>query len=226
MLARSTHGQSYLPKGSSSSLLLFAAGRPGHSKKEVSLLASIAYREFLTLLDDAAELEDAHRELRTGQPGRQWRLGSLNRAAVVMCLSAWEAYIEEIVKESIDLIRPAAPHQTLWQSLNADARAQVGRFNNPNVENVRRLIADTLGLQDVSANWAWQNTTARQARDRLAEAIAIRHQVAHGVNPRPTVHNNYASRLPGFFRRLGLSTDREIRSYLVNTLHVPNPWPE
>jgi hypothetical protein len=189
-------------------------------------MPSNAYSDYLLpLLDDAAEIEAAHRRLRTGGVGRQWRLGALNRAAVVMCLSAWEAYIEELVKEAVESFRPAVPANTLWQSINADARSQIGRFNTPNVENVRRLIADTIGLQDVTTNWAWQNTVPQQALDRLVEAITHRHHIAHGVNPRPTIHNQYASRLPGFFRNLGLHTDQAVRAYLVDTLHVPNPWP-
>ncbi|MFW6106596.1 MAG: HEPN domain-containing protein [bacterium] len=179
----------------------------------------------LVLLEDAAELDDAHRELRTGQAGRQWRLGAINRAAVVMCLSAWEAYIEDVVVEAINSFQPAQPHPTRWQSLNADARGQIGRFNTPNVENVRRLVADTLGLQDVDQAWHWQNTTVIQARNRLTEAITFRHHVAHGVNPRPTIHNQYTHRLPGFFRRLDRATVDAVRDYLVNVLLVPNPWP-
>jgi hypothetical protein len=189
-------------------------------------MPSNAYTTYLVpLLEDAAELDEAHSALRTGQVGRQWGLGALNRAAVVMCLSAWEAYVEELVKEAIDSFRPAIPHQTLWQSINADARSQIGRFNAPNAENVRRLIADTIGLQDVTASWSWQNTTAQQARTRLTDAIRFRHEVAHGVSPRPTIHNNYASRLPGFFRKLSSATDDAVHEYLVNTLHVAAPWP-
>ena len=177
------------------------------------------------LLEDAAELEEAHRELRTGQVGRHWRLGALNRAAIVMCLSAWEAYVEEVVKEAIETFRPNPADRTLWQSINADARSQIRRFHNPNPDNVRDLIARTIGLQDITDSWAWQNTTPQQARERLNKAIRIRHEVAHGVNPRPTVHNSYASALPGFFRKLGISTDKAIRDYLSATLHVRRPWP-
>lgn len=189
-------------------------------------MSSNAYNDYLLpLLDDAAEIDNAHLQLRTGAPGRQRELGALNRAAVVMCLSAWEAYIEELVKEAIASFRPIPTANTLWQSINADARSQIGRFNTPNVENVRRLLADTIGLPDVTLSWSWQNTTPQQARDRLTEAITFRHQIAHGVNPRPTIHNKYASRLPGFFRKLGGATDSAVRDYLANTLHVPAPWP-
>jgi hypothetical protein len=142
-----------------------------------------------------------------------------------MCLSAWEAYVEELSKEALQTFRPANPAGTVWQSMNANARAQIGRFNTPNADNIRALLSDAIGFPDVTIHWQWHNNTPRQARDRLQEAIRLRHEIAHGVNPRPTIHNNYSSGLPGLFRRLGQATDAAVRAYLVDTLGVANPWP-
>ena len=60
---------------------------------------------------------------------------------------------------------------------------------------------------------------------RLAAAMRLRHQIAHGVNPRPSVHNQYSSPLPDFFRRLGRATDDAVRNHLVNVIGLVNPWP-
>jgi hypothetical protein len=147
-------------------------------------------------------------------------------ADVVMSLSAWEAYVEELVKESVTSFKPAVPTNTLWQSINADARSKIGRFHTPSTDNVRTLIADTIGLQDVTMSWHWQHMTVQQAKDRLGVALTYRHHIAHGVNPRPTIHNSCASRLPAFFKTLGRCTDRAVRDYLVTALYVPNPWPQ
>jgi len=189
-------------------------------------MPSNAYTTYLVpLLADATELNEAHRKLRTGAAGRQWGLGALNRAVVVTCLSAWEAYVEEIVKEAIGAIRPTPTDKTLWQSINADARSQINRFNTPNVENVRRMIADTLGLQDVTQSWWWRANTLPQVVAGLSQAITFRHDIAHGVNPRPTIHSKYARKLPPFFLRLGLKTDGAVRDYLIDVLHAAPPWP-
>jgi hypothetical protein len=188
-------------------------------------MASNAFTLHLVpLLQDAEELDAAHRRLRTGHVGRQWRLGALNRAVVVLSVSAWEAYVEELLKEAVDTLRPGAPPMGAWPALNATVRSQVGRFNNPNTENVRTLLADGLGLQDVTQSWAWQGVDPGRARERLAEALRNRHQIAHGVNPRPTVQNHYARRLPGFFRRLARCTDRAVRDHVVQELGVADPW--
>ena len=61
------------------------------------------------LLTDATELDTIHTQLRTGLPGRQYGLASLNRAAVVISVSAWESYVEELMRESLEALRPAAP---------------------------------------------------------------------------------------------------------------------
>lgn len=112
-------------------------------------MPSNAYTNHLdVLLRDAEEIHDAHGRLRTGLPGRQWGLGALNRAVVVLCVSSWEAYIEQILMECIDLLRPAAAPYQAWATLNASTRGDIGRFNNPNAENTQRIFADSLGLQD------------------------------------------------------------------------------
>ena len=189
-------------------------------------MASLAFRDhLLSLLRDCDNLDDASGQLPLAIPGRPLRVAALNRAVVVTSVSAWEAYIEELVRESLVALRPPPPHLGLWPALNASIRSQLGRFNTPNADNVRMLISDAIGLQDVRASWAWQNCTSAQAVQRLTTAMTLRHQIAHGVNPRPIVATFYSSQLPDFFRRLGRCTDRAVRDHLVNVLGVANPWP-
>jgi hypothetical protein len=188
-------------------------------------MPSNAYSVHLqVLLRDAEELDAAHRELRTGQVGRQWGLGSLNRAVVVMCVSSWEAYVEQVLLECVELLRPAGPQLGSWPSVNAATRSAVGRFNNPNADNTRRLIAENLGLQDITTAWYWQNCDPPKARNLLNQVLTNRHEVSHGVNPRPTIHNQYSAWLPAFFRNLGRKTDAGLKAYLTGTLGLPAPW--
>lgn len=190
-------------------------------------MASNAFTQhLLVLLEEADELLDAHKQLRTGRPGRQWGLGSLNHAVVVICVSAWEAYVEQVIVEAIAAMRPpAGGPQGSWLGLNALAGKSVQRFHTPNVNNVKTLIADSIGLPDITASWSWRRHTVARARKKLDDTLASRHRIAHGVNPRPRVHSSYATRLPPFFRWLGNRTDAALRDFLVNTLGVANPWP-
>jgi hypothetical protein len=177
----------------------------------------------VVLLADAVELDRAHAELRTGRAGRQWGLGSLNRGVVGNCVSAWEAYIEQLVRESLHVLRPASP-PGVWQSLNAFVEDQLTRFNNPIRDNVRNLIQRAIGLSDIHTFWSWQNCTSDQAMARLTHAMTLRHEIARGVNPRPTVHNSYSRDLPIFFRRLAHCTDEAVRRHLISVHGITNPW--
>ena len=177
------------------------------------------------LLIDAEELDDVHTQLRTGNPGRQYGLASLNRAAVVMSVSAWESYIEELLREAIRALQPAIAPLGVWPALNAYAQGQLGRFHTPNQVNVERLFRDCLGLANVQHSWNWQNCNSVQAAQRLTDAMTLRHQIAHGVNPRPIIHNYYAAQLPDFFRRLARCTDEAVRNHLVSVHGVVTPWP-
>ena len=93
------------------------------------------------------------------------------------------------------------------------------------LDNVRMLISDALGLPNITTSWSWKNCTDEHARTLLAEALRLRHAIAHGVNPRPIIHSTYATWLPNFFRRLAAHTDGGIREFLVDTLGIANPWP-
>jgi hypothetical protein len=189
-------------------------------------LPSTAFSVHLSeLLLDADELDAAHTQLRTGSPGRQYGLASLNRAAVVMSVSAWESYVEELMRESVQVPQPPAPPLGAWPALNAYVSGLLGNFNTPNPVNVGRLIRNCLGLANVDHSWNWQNCTSAQAVQRLTDAMTYRHQIAHGVNPRPTIHNYYSSQLPDFFRRLARCTDNAVRNHLVNVHGVATPWP-
>jgi RiboL-PSP-HEPN len=189
-------------------------------------MASNAFTaHLLALLRDADHLYDASGQLPIGIPGRSARVAALNRAVVVMCVSAWESYVEELVREALESLRPPVPPLGLWPALNATVRGQLGRFNTPNTENIRMLVSDAVGLQNIQNSWVWQNCTSAQAVQRLADVMTLRHEIAHGAHPRRSVATFYASQLSDFFRRLGRCTDRALRDQLVNVLGIANPWP-
>lgn len=189
-------------------------------------MASRAWTSHLeTLLEDSEHLIEASRKLPRGESGRRLRMLAINRAIVVASVSAWEAYIEELIRESLDALRPPTPSLGLWPALNATVRGQLARSNNPNTENIRLLLSDALGLQDIHTFWTWHNFTSDQAVQKLSAVMTLRHCIAHGVNPRPVVDSFYAGQLPEFFRRLGRSTDLAVRDHFVNVLGIVNPWP-
>lgn len=134
--------------------------------------------------------------------------------------------MEQVVLEAVAAIRPTGGTSLgMWLVLQASAKSFIGRFNTPDVGNVKKLIADSLGFADVTASWSWKNCTVAQARQHLSKALKLRHEIAHGVQQRPAIRTRYATGLPKLFQRLGSRTDAAIRDYLVKTFGTVNPWP-
>jgi hypothetical protein len=107
-------------------------------------MASNAFTtHLLPVLKDADELLDAQVQLNAVMvpapaPGTQWGLGALNRAAVVMLVSAWEAYIEQVAIEAVEALRPAHPAPLgSWPALYAAVKASAGQLHQPNVQHVK-----------------------------------------------------------------------------------------
>ncbi len=189
-------------------------------------MPSSAYTDHLKpLLADARALIEAHTRLSDGGSLSSDKLRALPRAVVVMCVSAWEAYIEEVVREAVRVARPTAAPLGVWSALDSFVQKSADRFNTPNAENVRTLIANAIGLPDIRTVWSWVRYPPIRSSAELAVAMKFRHEIAHGVNPRPTVTHQYATKLPEFVRCLGSCTDRAIRVHLVAHFGVPNPWP-
>lgn len=129
------------------------------------------------------------------------------------------------MRESLQLLRPTLPAPGTWLVLSTHIEGQLKRFNTPNADNVARLLSDCLGLANVRAFWTWRNYTAPQAIAKLAQAMTERHEIAHGVNPRPPILKHYSAALPAFFRRLARCSDDAVRNHLVTAHGVAAPWP-
>ena len=173
------------------------------------------------LLRDAVELNRAFTQLQGVSALQHYATAALSRAAVVMCISAWEAYIEELVREALHVLHTPVPHPGLVQALNELLRADLDRFNTPSAGNVQSLLRQTVGVVDIRRSWYWPGMTIAQASSDLGQALNYRHQIAHGSHPRPVVLNHYATQLPDFFRRLGRRTDAAVRHRLVNHHGIP-----
>jgi hypothetical protein len=177
------------------------------------------------LLRDAEELIAADEQLDAVAALQRFATEALTRAVVVTCISAWEAYVEELVREAMRALHAPTPHPGLAQALHELLEDALGRFNTPSSEGVRLLLRRTVGVEDVRRSWYWPGMTIVQAGVALGQALNLRHQIAHGVHPRPAVHHHYSRQLPDFFRRLGRRTDAAVRRRLVNDHGVSAPWP-
>lgn len=176
------------------------------------------------LLADVDDLVGAHETGRTKKRGRQWHLEGLNRSIVVMAVSAWESYVEHVVAEAVEAVKPVGGPLGSWPALRASVLAAKGRFNTPNPQNVRRLVSESVGLADITAAWGTTPAGVASNVQRLEETVNLRHRIAHGVHPRPTVRHPRAALLRGYLRPLAKWTDAGIRRHVKDELGVTLTW--
>jgi hypothetical protein len=189
-------------------------------------MPSNAYHHHLEdLLADARSLMRGHRFIREAGAMAHAERSAFPRAAVVACLSAWESFIEELMREAAAALRPPTPPLGAWPALNAHVHGLVSAFHTPNAGNSDRLVEGCIGLAEVHLSWRWQNTTPVQAVQRLADALADRHRIAHGVDPRPAIPAAFAEDLDRFILRLARRTDDAVRQHLVAAHGLADPWP-
>lgn len=179
----------------------------------------------LELLKDADALDDVRSYLGGNTIPSPQQLEALSRAVVVLSVSAWESYVEELVVEAVAAMRPVGGTLGAWSVHAAAMRGQASRFHTPSPDKVKESLSDALGLTDIRPAWVWPGQTAEQSQQELSRTLHLRHQIAHGTNPRPVVQPQFSSGLPQFFRNLGLATDRAVRAHLTQVLGVVHPWP-
>lgn len=144
--------------------------------------------EFHRAMRDPNNLVAIHRE-RNPEPGRRTHELSLNRAVVVLTVAAWQAFVQDLVKQAIALMQPArgTPAREHYQIIKASALTEAQRFSTPNAENSRRLLMH-VGF-DPYPFWKWKagpaTITPGIARERMNQWLFVRHAIAHGDDALP-----------------------------------------
>lgn len=191
--------------------------------------------EMFIRLEDARNLLLFHSSVRTGR-GRRFREVSLNRAAVVLAIAAWQSFVESSVLHRLEALEPLAdwyeaggedPRFKAAQADYARIRARVvsavDRFSTPNAENVRSLFL-TVGF-DPYPHWDWSQSklhiTPESAVKRLNEWVKVRHAIAHGdpALPEVTVISRTSRGVPTLHKK-----DAQKCITLVNNLAAHTGW--
>lgn len=152
-------------------------------------------------------------------------------------VASWNAYVSNLVEVFFTVtanpldVKFHAMH-SLLKSRSEDA---VKRFNTPNAENSRSLLASYTGYDPIN-DWVWPRSGLGgiQTRDRLNQILQVRHSFAHGY-PIPTyawtqsaqgkVSLTKAAVLESsrFFDNLVRRTDRGMRAH-VQAVFAKTPW--
>lgn len=102
----------------------------------------------------------------------------LKRAGLVMALTAWETYVEDLVAEVVTGGNQHADAGHAERFMRARLQEELKRFHNPASDKTRKIFLDYAGV-DVTKHWKWSNYDPSSAKKKLDELLGIRGDIVH-----------------------------------------------
>ena len=159
-------------------------------------------------------------------------------AALTSYVAAWNAYIDNLVRNFYDVIADSA--NAKFDAIHTLAKGTVQnaltRFNTPNWENTRNLLNQYTGYDPIN-DWGRSqiNMSLQQVHQRLNEILRIRHTLAHGADMpaynwiqspsgRVRLTSKAIQETEAFFKNLVKATDKGMKVHIASTYGLTNIW--
>ncbi|MDE0016347.1 MAG: HEPN domain-containing protein [Candidatus Poribacteria bacterium] len=152
-------------------------------------------------------------------------------AALTAYVAAWDAYINNLVRNFYDVI--ADPSDPKFRAIYTIARQRaenaLTRFNTPNSENTRNIFLWYTGYDPI-------NTLLWIQRGKLDDIIEVRHSFAHGfdiqqpnawmqsLSRRGHLTSKAVQEVEAFFKNLVEVTDNGMKAHIEATYGLANIW--
>ena len=159
-------------------------------------------------------------------------------AALTAYVAAWNAYIDNLVRNFYNVIADSANPK--FDAIHTLAKGTVEnaltRFNTPNWENTRNFLNQYTGYDPIN-DWGGSqaNMNLQQVHQRLNEILRVRHTLAHGADMpaynwtqspsgRVRLTSKAIQETEAFFKNLVNVTDRGMKAHIESTYGLANIW--
>ncbi|KJZ00772.1 HEPN domain-containing protein [Pseudoalteromonas ruthenica] len=136
-----------------------------------------AYSNFKISISESLQLAECFDELNNNEIGLSCP-DSLKKASLVMALTAWETYVEDVVKEKVTENFKILEGSQVHDFVNRQLDTRLKMFHNPDSKKTKQLFEEFFGF-DVTDHWQWNNTLPKQAREQLNKLIKKRGDAVH-----------------------------------------------
>ena len=172
---------------------------------------SQAFENFITATEDVKELIKCFDDINstTTKPAPD----ALKRAALIMILTAWETYVEDVATEIFHRKFDVLSGSHVGNYLDKNFRDELKQFNNPDSRKTKHLFQHYFGV-DVTAKWIWGNYDPDSARTHLNKWIKKRgaavHRIEVGSHQPHAVKRDELEKCLRFFCELVTSTENAL----------------
>lgn len=138
---------------------------------------------------------------------------ALKKASLIMALTAWETYVEDVVTELFNIKFSLVKGSTLGDFAEKQLKERLKQFHNPDSRKTKHLFEEFFGV-DVTENWQWNNVLPKDARTQLNKWISIRgdavHRVEVDVNQPHVIRKDELAKCIRFIEELAKATDKAV----------------
>lgn len=91
---------------------------------------------------------------------------ALKKASLIMALTAWETYVEDVVTELFNIKFSLVKGSTLGDFAEKQLKERLKQFHNPDSRKTKHLFEEFFGV-DITESWQWNNVLPKDARTQL-----------------------------------------------------------
>jgi RiboL-PSP-HEPN len=103
---------------------------------------------------------------------------ALKRAGLVLALTAWETYIEDLIAERVDAYTQVLHGSPAGTFMKKRLEIELKQFHNPNSAKTQKLFKDFLEI-DITEEWHWDNFDITKVKERLDHYLSMRGDAVH-----------------------------------------------
>lgn len=174
---------------------------------------SESLKQFTIALNEARELLECYDTLNL-HPEIPLPSG-LKKASLVLILTAWETYVEDVATEIFEKQFKVLKGSHLGDFAQNQFNAHLKFFHNPNSKKTKHLFEIFFNI-DVTEHWKWNNVLPENAREQLNKWISKRGEAVHrsnvGLNQAEVVRKVELPKCLNFFNELARATDKALET--------------
>jgi len=203
------------------------------------------------LSGDLDTLLKLHPNAENPGPGRPTGdTGPLLRAGIVLLVTAWENYVEQVAAEAFSRIRPivltdraklsshldtavrAAAKKDPWsvtgvgweRVVDAEVETLISDLNNASSGQVDGLFSKALAIGDCIDGVTWRGKTAGKVRSDLKDLVDLRGEIVHKGQTYSSLDLDGVKSWRNFVDRCVPAFDAMLANELTSRYGIERPW--
>ncbi|MCF6455522.1 HEPN domain-containing protein [Pseudoalteromonas sp. MMG024] len=172
---------------------------------------SNSFKSFQFAISDAEDLLHCYDILNNSQ--EHTGSDALKRSALIMTLTAWETYVEDVITEIFENKFGALHGSQIGSFMDRQLELRLKTFHNPNSSKTKQIFEEFFGY-DITQDWSWNNYLPKQSRETLNKWINKRGYAVHRAvtesNKPHIIKRDELQKCIRFFKDLVAATDKAV----------------